>query len=766
VREEQGARLDVFDITQDHNQIFHRILQLFAKLPVDEENCSLAGFVSLLLCEQLAWLPRAPLTQRIQDYATILERRLDEISMHLSCEIFLESHLRPCLASVFRHFQLPSSHILKFRHMTPWFFTRNEFIEVPSTKSARAAQEYVISRLETLGNHVGYQAVAHQLAAYEQWLKSFPNYNDTHGEFYFELLQIFSRTGAPWHVLTKVAFIPVSAAAAQMHLHLAELALVHREPQDAKFFAEQVIEHYQSSIFRDHLVFAKAVLVHSKAALILEEPPSLALSGINHFLHALDSYATLQDRDGDFRRLCDLHVEYCLSTKEYSTALDVVSEMQCRILQQIFLESDNSANQVRLAVKSGSTPLLRIPPQPLLGFDHRRIKSRCLILQYFLLEGRVICIYATAESCGHFEFGNASSVIDLCNKLSTTEIDDLSSSADSRYYLQSSSECSNGYETSNSSSDTWRINDPLKKIIGDLAQATKIWKTRIMAVIKHLEIERVAVVPDMELHRFPFRLLLEDTPHYICQSLRLLNLNSEDKKIPISHFLGFLEKEKDYQDICFLRNGTAELLQYENSGPMHSIESLSKSEATIFHAVTHAQAPAADDDDSFIQFGRRVAKVEILKDDLSNKQLLILSACSSAITSSLGRSKTFGLPQWFFLARCRAIIGTMFAMEKVAGAVLIMKFYSLLFAGTGPNFVSRCLFEAQRWLSTASNDDLIDFWRTYSEDVPSDLERGENFKDPFFWACHSFLSISGDIVVSKVDDTWFLSHESLCSSSQ
>ena len=137
---------------------------------------------------------------------------------------------------------------------------------------------------------------------------------------------------------------------------------------------------------------------------------------------------------------------------------------------------------------------------------------------------------------------------------------------------------------------------------------------------------------------------------------------------------------------------------------------------------------------------------EIFNLPLSKCSLVTLSACETGLTDIRDTTDEYiGLPSGFLSAGATSVISTLWAVNDVSTAILMIKFYEILLSESRPS-VAIALRESQLWLREASVQDLLD-WADSSKLVDSqNKERIKNkwrrgykkdyqpYQDSWYWA--------------------------------
>jgi CHAT domain-containing protein len=137
---------------------------------------------------------------------------------------------------------------------------------------------------------------------------------------------------------------------------------------------------------------------------------------------------------------------------------------------------------------------------------------------------------------------------------------------------------------------------------------------------------------------------------------------------------------------------------------------------------------------------------EIFDLRLSKCTLVTLSACKTGLTDIRDNTDEYiGLPSGFFYAGATSVISTLWAVNDVSTAILMIKFYESFLSESRPP-VAIALRESQLWLKEAAVQDLVDWVASCKlisderkEEMQNSIEfaqRPENkrYQSPYFWA--------------------------------
>ncbi|MBD0328112.1 MAG: CHAT domain-containing protein [Pyrinomonadaceae bacterium] len=137
---------------------------------------------------------------------------------------------------------------------------------------------------------------------------------------------------------------------------------------------------------------------------------------------------------------------------------------------------------------------------------------------------------------------------------------------------------------------------------------------------------------------------------------------------------------------------------------------------------------------------------EIFDLRLSKCSLVTLSACETGLTDIRDNTDEYiGLPSGFFYAGATSVISTLWAVNDVSTAILMIKFYEIFLSESRPP-VAIALRESQLWLRDATVQDLVDWVASCKlisderkEEMQNSIEFGQipenkRYQSPHFWA--------------------------------
>jgi CHAT domain-containing protein len=183
--------------------------------------------------------------------------------------------------------------------------------------------------------------------------------------------------------------------------------------------------------------------------------------------------------------------------------------------------------------------------------------------------------------------------------------------------------------------------------------------------------------------------------------------------------------------------------------------------STHVHLACHGRADMESPLDSalLLAHGERLSLKAVLDrtffDALKQTRLVVLSACQTALVEVENLpEELMGLHAGFLQVGVPGVVGTLWSVNDISTAYLMIKFYQNLLAPERPAPAS-ALRRAQLWLRDATDEDLDAFGRTLGQgrvaesgvreawlvDHDADTQRGSRFAEPYFWAGFVFVGI-------------------------
>ena len=168
-------------------------------------------------------------------------------------------------------------------------------------------------------------------------------------------------------------------------------------------------------------------------------------------------------------------------------------------------------------------------------------------------------------------------------------------------------------------------------------------------------------------------------------------------------------------------------------------------QAALTHFACHAAVDRHQVLDSAIILagGDRLSLRELLRTELPVARLAVLSACSSALVGAELQDEVVSFPSALAQAGVAGVVGSLWAVDDVATAVLLTRFYDgwLTVGLPGP----AALAEAQRWLRSATNGEIAARYPAIDLEPPKDAGKfrqwqgQRDFASPLWWAPFIFV---------------------------
>jgi tetratricopeptide (TPR) repeat protein len=198
--------------------------------------------------------------------------------------------------------------------------------------------------------------------------------------------------------------------------------------------------------------------------------------------------------------------------------------------------------------------------------------------------------------------------------------------------------------------------------------------------------------------------------------------------------------------------GTARTLGPSDATQANVLQALAKS--SYWHFATHGLFKPSRPRDSALRLaGGASLTMGALLDEtrLGTARLVVLSACETGLAELRDTPDEFnGLPTAFLQAGAAGVVATLWPVDDIATALVMMRFYDL-HAGAG-RAPAAALRQAQIWLRDASRRDLLayvegfgatgrlnaDHVRQLSLDLQGPMPADRPFAHPLYWAPFQF----------------------------
>ncbi|MGK7899344.1 MAG: tetratricopeptide repeat protein [Xenococcus sp. (in: cyanobacteria)] len=311
-----------------------------------------------------------------------------------------------------------------------------------------------------------------------------------------------------------------------------------------------------------------------------------------------------------------------------------------------------------------------------------------------------------------------------------------------------------------------------------------IWRTKMFSRLEKLKtildidtiesqllgITQLILIPHQDLHRLPLHLLFdsflansESTINYFPSlqialtlqqkpttnnQLSLLNVENPANDLPYAEIESVLINSM-FTNPNYIDTATNSLLKTELQKPHN-----------ILHFTGHGAYNQHQPQNSFLTLTgkEQITAQEISQLNLRNYQLISLAACETAITGKETIDTEYvGLVSGFLEAGATSVLSTLWTVEEISSAWLMIRFYQLYLEPKPP---ALALKEAQQWLQTVTYPELkiwlehlvIGIREThpnvyaYLQDVIRDIEQKSDkidvdyrpYKDLYYWAAYTF----------------------------
>ena len=140
---------------------------------------------------------------------------------------------------------------------------------------------------------------------------------------------------------------------------------------------------------------------------------------------------------------------------------------------------------------------------------------------------------------------------------------------------------------------------------------------------------------------------------------------------------------------------------------------------------------------------------DILLLQFKHCRLVVLSACETALIDTNNRSDYIGLPTGFIHAGAMGTLASLWAVNDLSTALIMVKFYELLQPGVS---IGKALHDTQRWFKSAKTPDLLT-WVKESDSFDADRkeyteellgrynDREKPYGDVYHWAAFCAIGL-------------------------
>ncbi len=299
----------------------------------------------------------------------------------------------------------------------------------------------------------------------------------------------------------------------------------------------------------------------------------------------------------------------------------------------------------------------------------------------------------------------------------------------------------------------------------------------IETIQKNLEehkIENLILIPHRDLHRFPLHYLFPKfTCSYLPSAFTGIDLKEKYRNITLEKLLlienprSIRENQTENKSLpplpfaeveaALVAKNFSQTTTIENdNATLSEIQQAITKPHQVFHFTGHGEYNSRECLKSclFLKDTDRLDLKEILKMDLSNYQLVCLAACETGITGEYTITDEYvGLVSAFLQTGVNYILSTLWTVESLASAILIVKFYQQLQTGKSP---ASALKTSQTWLSNATKSELIQWLDDASQKLEkrslskalkfecekiAKLEAEKPYSHPYYWAAFTLTGL-------------------------
>lgn len=232
-------------------------------------------------------------------------------------------------------------------------------------------------------------------------------------------------------------------------------------------------------------------------------------------------------------------------------------------------------------------------------------------------------------------------------------------------------------------------------------------------------IQNLILVPHRDLHLLPLHALFPD--YFNCTYLPSaqigLNLNNRSNDYSTYVPLLSIEDPSTEQDPIPFAQLESALVRHlftsatsvtgKQAKTASILDYLQESFVT-FHFTDHSAYNTHRPKDSALGLADGLLTAEtIAQQNLSSYQLIVLSACETALTGNDNlKTEYVGLASAFLKAVAASVLGTLWPVDEISSTWLIARFYQFLLAGKPPRIA---LQKTQHWLKTLTWQQLSDW---------------------------------------------------------
>ncbi|GAA6618728.1 tetratricopeptide repeat protein [Scytonema sp. NUACC26] len=290
--------------------------------------------------------------------------------------------------------------------------------------------------------------------------------------------------------------------------------------------------------------------------------------------------------------------------------------------------------------------------------------------------------------------------------------------------------------------------------------AGKIWQkemsneldilTRILQIediINNLQvyINEIIIIPHRDLHLLPLEALFPEKFTITRLPSAKIGLDLQKSTVEMGYFPSLLsiEHPKSSQPLLFAEIESAMLANFvykykeayvhrivgANATKERVLQALQVPFYNILHFTGHAEHNIDLPLDSALELAKqeRLTMSELFNLRLHNYYLVCLSACETGLTSKSNIIDEFvGLVSSFLAKGTNYVVSTLWTVDEISSALIMIEFYRWLKAGETP---SKALKQAKHWLRTITYSDLAKWYKERAAEVEDyDLGCCENLE--------------------------------------
>jgi CHAT domain-containing protein/Flp pilus assembly protein TadD len=238
-------------------------------------------------------------------------------------------------------------------------------------------------------------------------------------------------------------------------------------------------------------------------------------------------------------------------------------------------------------------------------------------------------------------------------------------------------------------------------------------------------IQNLILIPHQDLHLLPLHALFPD--HFKCSYLPSaqigLNLNNRSGNNSTYIPLLSIEDPPTEQDPMYFAQLESAIVRYlvKSATPISGDQATTtnvlnhlKKTFTTFHFTGHSKYDTHRPKDSALALADGLLTAEtIAQQDLSSYQLIVLSACETALTGNDNlKTEYIGLASAFLKAGAANVLSTLWPVDEISSCWFIVRFYQCLAAGKPPRIAFQ---KAQHCLKTVTWQQLAGWIAEFSQ---------------------------------------------------